>query len=87
MRQIGWLLAPGGAGVLTCDYNDAYTPGDAIPGEDYRFYTQRDFRERLLPQVPDCALVDSPQWDCGAPDFVYHGCRYTFATIVFRKRP
>jgi len=85
VREIGQLLAPGGVAVLTCDYNDAYAPGTPIPREDFRFYTQRDFRQRLLPQVPDCALVDTPQWECPEPDFVYHGCRYTFATLVFQK--
>jgi hypothetical protein len=50
-----------------------------------RFYTQKDFLERLLPLIKDCSLVDVPQWDCPNPDFVYAGCRYTFATLVFRK--
>ena len=86
VRQIGQLLAPGGVAVLTCDYNDAYVPDDNIPGEDFRLYTQRDFYQRLLPQLPDCSLVDSPQWDCPEPDFVYHGCHYTFATLVFQKQ-
>jgi SAM-dependent methyltransferase len=85
IKQIAGLLAPGGIAILTCDYNDQYQPGDAIPQEDFRFYTQKDFLERLLPLIKDCSLVDEPQWDCPNPDFVYAGCRYTFATFVFRK--
>ena len=83
---IGELLAPGGVAVLTCDYNDAYVPGDKIPPEDFRFYTQRDLKNRLLALLPDCSLVDEPRWDCDNPDFVYGGCRYTFASLVFRKK-
>jgi SAM-dependent methyltransferase len=83
---IGELLAPGGVAILTCDYNNAYIPGDRIPQEDFRFYTQRDLKNRLLSHVPECLLVDQPHWDCDNPDFVYAGCRYTFATIVFRKK-
>ncbi len=85
VRQIADLLAKGGVAILTCDYCDSYRPGDRIPGEDFRFYTQRDFRERFLPQLTHCTLVDSPQWDCPSPDFEYAGCRYTFASFVFRK--
>ncbi len=80
------LLAPGGTAVLTCDYQDQYRPGDHKPIPDFRLYTQRDFRERLLPLLPDCELVDTPRWDCPEPDFVYENCRYTFATLVFHKR-
>jgi len=85
VKQIAELLAPGGTAILTCDYNDQYKPGDPIPQEDYRFYTQKDFLERLLPLITDCSLVDTPRWDCPNPDFIYAGCRYTFATFVFRK--
>ena len=42
-------------------------------------------RERLLPLVSRCELVDTPRGDCGEPDFSYEGCRYTFATLVFRR--
>jgi SAM-dependent methyltransferase len=86
LKQFERLLAPGGFGVLTCDFNDQYRPGDRLPVEDRRFYTQRDLRERLLPLIPQCQLVDEPNWRCEQPDFEYSGCRYTFATFVFRKR-
>jgi len=85
IRQIAELLVQGGIAILTCDYNDHYKPGDPIPSEDFRLYTQKDFKERLLPLLKDCSLVDEPQWDCPNPDFTYAGCRYTFATFVFRK--
>lgn len=85
VKQIAELLAPGGTAILTCDYRDQYKLGDQIPQEDFRLYTQKDFLERLLPLIKDCSLVDMPQWDCLYPDFEYAGCRYTFATLVFRK--
>jgi len=86
MTQVSELLAPGGVAILTCDYNDQYKQGDRIPQTDFRFYTQIDFKNRLLPLLKDCELVDSPQWDCPNPDFTYDGCHYSFATLVFRKR-
>jgi len=85
IKQIHELLAPGGTAILTCDYNDRYKPGDPLPPEDFRFYTQKDFMDRLLPLITDGSLVDTPHWDCPDPDFVYADCRYTFATFVFRK--
>jgi SAM-dependent methyltransferase len=84
--QIGDLLAPGGVAVLTCDFNDAYRPGDPIPPEDRRFYTRRDLYDRLLPLLPECSLVDEADLGDASPDFVYAGCRYTFASLVFRKK-
>ena len=71
--------------MITCDFNDSYRPGDPLPVEDRRFYTQRDLRERMLGVMPRCALVDDPHWNCEAPDFSYGGCQYTFASFVFRK--
>jgi SAM-dependent methyltransferase len=86
LADIATLLAPGGFAVLTCDFNDQYRPGDTIPPEDFRFYTQNDIIDRLLPRLTDCALADTPSWDCPSPDFEYAGCRYTFASMVFRKK-
>lgn len=85
LRDIEELLAPGGVAVLTCDFNDQYRPGDHIPGEDRRLYTRRDLIERLIPLASRSELVDTPRWDCADPDFVYGGCRYTFASLVFRR--
>jgi SAM-dependent methyltransferase len=85
-RQIADRLTVGGTAILTCDYKDDYRPGDEIPGSDYRFYTQRDIRDRLMKAIPDCRLYDEPSWDCPHPDFLLVGkYRYTFATIVFNK--
>jgi len=85
VKQIGELLAPGGVGLLTCDFNDLHQPGDPVIPGDYRFYTQKDLISRLLPAMKDCSLVDVPQWQCPNPDFVFIGYRYTFATLAFRK--
>ena len=86
IQQIVDLLAPGGVGILTCDYSDQYQSGDVIPDVDRRLYTQKDLKERILPLLKGCYLVDEPQWDCPNPDFVYAGkYRYTFATLVFQK--
>ncbi|MGC3947706.1 MAG: methyltransferase domain-containing protein [Chryseolinea sp.] len=87
VQDISALLKPGGVAILTCDYKDDYVPGDAIPQVDFRFYTQRDIKDRLLRAIPECELVDAPKWDCINPDFVLNGVfRYTFASIVFQKR-
>ena len=57
------------------------------PDVDARLYTQKDLRNRLLPLMRDCELVDTPQWDCPHPDFNYLGkYQYTFATFVVRKK-
>jgi len=85
MAQIAGLLAPGGVAILTVDFNDQYRPGNCIPHEDFRLYTQRDFKERLLPLMKNCVLVDTPDWACTSPDFTYSGCRYTFASFVVTK--
>ena len=85
VAQIGELLAPGGVGVLTCDYNDLHKPEDAVIPGDYRFYTQRDLISRILPAIKNCSLVDVPHWECPNPDFMFLGYRYTFATLAFRK--
>ena len=86
MKCVAKLLAPGGVAVITCDYKDGWKPGEPKPGVDERLYTQHDLRDRLLPLMPDCHLVDRPQWDCENPDFHYLGkYHYTFATFVVKK--
>jgi hypothetical protein len=85
IQQMQYLLSPGGVGILTCDFQEGYRSGDPLPREDFRLYTRDDFTSRLLPAIPDCALVGAPQWACPAPDFFYAGCAYTFASLVFRK--
>ncbi len=81
------LLAPGGVAVITCDYKDGWNPNEPKPECDVRFYTQHDLRDRLLPLMSNCSLVDEPQWDCPNPDFNYLGrYQYTFATFVVKKR-
>jgi len=86
IQCISRLLAPGGTAILTCDYDDNWKPGLPKPDVDVRLYTQKDLRERLVPLMKDCVLIDQPQWDCPAPDFVYLGkYHYTFASMVVRK--
>ncbi|GAC1309807.1 MAG: hypothetical protein NVSMB24_25900 [Mucilaginibacter sp.] len=86
VQDIAYLLKKGGYAILTCDYKDQYKKGDSIPPVDFRFYTQRDLKERLTGAIPDCTLVDEPEWDCDNPDFYYSGIyNYTFASIVFCK--
>jgi SAM-dependent methyltransferase len=86
VQCINDLLAPGGVAIITCDYNDQWKPGDPKPEVDARLYTQRDLRNRLMPLMAGCELVDDPQWDCPSPDFNYLGkYQYTFATLVVKK--
>jgi hypothetical protein len=85
LQHIEDLLTPGGFGILTCDFNDQYSDGDPLPVEDHRFYSTRDFHQRVLPLLSRSELVDSPDWRCEVPDFVYGGCHYTFASLVFQR--
>ena len=87
MKCIEGLLAPGGTAIITCDYKDGWKPGDPKPEVDARFYTMHDLTTRLLSYIPQCRLVDTPQWECPAPDFNYLGkYQYTFATFVVQKQ-
>ena len=86
LKQIASLLKPGGMAVLTCDFKGDFMTGDPKPAIDQRLYTRTDLEQRLLNQLPDCRLVDEPNWNCPNPDFWYEGVNYTFASIVFRKR-
>ncbi|MDH7567900.1 MAG: methyltransferase domain-containing protein [Clostridiales bacterium] len=70
ISQIAELLAPGGIGILTFDYNNEYKPGDKLPQTNLRFYTKKDIIERLFPCAIGCILVDYPQWDDSIPDFM-----------------
>lgn len=80
------LLAPGGLGIITCDYKDGWKPGEPKPDVDARFYTKYDLEKKLPSYLLNSALVDAPDWDCPNPDFNYLGkYQYTFATFVFRK--
>jgi SAM-dependent methyltransferase len=86
VRQMANLLAPGGVGLLTCDFKEGYKIGDAVIDGDYRFYTKQDLSQRLLADLKDCELVDAPKWEGDAPDFELGGFKYTFATLAFGKR-
>lgn len=86
IAHVGALLKPGGIGIITCDFKEGWAPGDSKPDVDERFYTQHDLRERLLPVMGNCVLVDEPQWNCPNPDFILAGAyNYTFATVVVKK--
>ena len=86
IKCVSDLLAPGGVFIMTCDYKDGWVPGDLKPDVDFRFYTKNDLKNRLLPLMKNCELVDKPQWDCSNPDFYYlNKYRYTFATFVVEK--
>lgn len=87
IKCIADLLVPGGVAVITCDFKDGWKPGEPKPEVDERFYTQQDLRDRLLPLMRNCHLVDEPQWDCPNPDYNYLGkYQYTFATMVVKKK-
>ena len=81
------MLAPGGIGVITCDYKDGWVKGEPKPDMDERFYTKKDMEQRLLSYIPHCELIDKGEWDCANPDFNFiNKYQYTFATFVFRKK-
>lgn len=81
------LLSPGGIAVITCDYNDQWSLGKLKPEVDARLYTQHDLKERLIRLMPDCQFLDTPNWDCPNPDFLFLGkYRYAFASFVVKKK-
>lgn len=80
------LLAPGGIAVITCDYNDQWRPGDLKPDVDQRLYTQFDLNDRLIKLMPECKFIDTPNWHCPNPDFLFLGkYKYAFASFVVKK--
>lgn len=85
ISEVASLLKPGGVAIHTCDFNNVYVPGDKLPATNKRFYTEADMY-RLSDCAVGCSLVDIPNWYHGIkPDFFNEGCRYTFATITFKK--
>lgn len=88
VRDIAYLIKPGGIAILTCDFHNSYSKGFEIPSVDCRFYTKSDITDRLMKAVPNCSLYGGvSQWDCSEYDFWYDNRRYnyTFASIVFIK--
>ena len=86
IKCIADLLASNGVAIITCDYKDGWKPGEPKPDFDARLYTKQDLRDRLLPLMGNCSLVDEPQWDCLNPDFIFLGkYHYTFAVFVVKK--
>ena len=86
IKCVAGLLAPGGIAVITCDYKEGWKTGEPKPACNERFYTKQDLRDRLLPLMCNCKLIDEPQWDCPNPDFKYlRKYQYTFATFVVKK--
>lgn len=85
-QDIASLLAPGGVAVLTCDYRDAWQPGEPLPPTDERFYRSVDLRSRLPAAMPGCSFIDDPDWERFTPDFSYGTCSYSFASLCLRKR-
>lgn len=85
VHLIAKLCKPGGTIVLTCDYRSDYLPGNALPIEDERLYTEKDLSVRLLNSVAEGSLSSQPNWAGSINDFNYGGCDYCFATWVVKK--
>ena len=83
------FLAPGGYAVLTCDYNDSWTPDQPKPSTDVRIYTRHDM-ERLVTAMGDVELLDEPDWEDHVPDFTIseagNDMHYGFASLAVRRR-
>lgn len=84
--QICKLLAPGGYGILTCDFRNDWKEGDPKPHEDFRLYTKQDLLVRFDKILVDnnCFLEGVPDYD-HEPDFWYGNYNYSFATFTFKK--
>jgi SAM-dependent methyltransferase len=86
MQALDKLLAPGGIIIMTCDYQENWTPEKPKPNVDARLYTQYDLRNRLLSYLENCRLIDTPNWNCPNPDFNFLGkYQYAFASFVAKK--
>lgn len=79
-------LKPGGTCVLTCDFKNGYKPGDYIPREDCRLYTEHDLLVRFknILSNNNCTILGDCDYSA-PPDFEYAGVYYSFATFVFTK--
>jgi hypothetical protein len=79
-------LNSGGTCVLTCDFKNSYKPGDLIPGEDHRLYTENDLLVRFknILDNNNC-YIDGDIDYSSPPDFIYSNVLYSFATFIFRK--
>jgi SAM-dependent methyltransferase len=83
--HVAELLAPGGFGIFTCDFKNNWRPDDPIPSVDFRYYRSADLGGRLLLAMPNCELLDSPDWEKYEPDFRLGDCFYNFATFTVQK--
>lgn len=85
MNNMVKLLKPGGLGLITCDFNKSYEFGGLNLPDNYRFYTEADFLERIIPVLDGCELVGAHNWNYDKPDFSQAGFAYTLASLVFKK--
>lgn len=85
VRDMAALTKLGGFLILTCDFADNWRPTDPKPSSDIRIYNRHDM-DRLLAAVPDCSLVDDPDWMDHVPDFIIEEfgviMTYGFATLT-----
>ena len=52
-----------------------------------RYHEEGDLKERLIRLMPDCQFLDTPNWDCPNPDFLFLGkYRYAFVSFVVKKK-
>jgi hypothetical protein len=86
MKDIEYLLKPGGWGILTCILRDDREGGDDGTGLESRFFSKSDLTDRLLAAVPGCTVVGDPDWRVGDYEFTNRDkYRYTLASLVFKK--
>lgn len=83
--NVASILSPGGIFVMTCDFKEDYQTGDPKPDCDFRFYTEKDLKERLIKCMPGCHFVGGVNWHNVKPDFGYGRIRYNFASFVVKK--
>jgi SAM-dependent methyltransferase len=84
--KIANMLAPGGYAIFTMDFLSDWKESDPLVSCDCRFYTTKYILERIIPFMPYCEMVDFYDWDKYQPDFDFKKFRYSFATLVLRKR-
>ena len=58
-------------GILGKETDTLDNTGELIKECEYDHITEEDIREKLLPVLDGCELLDEPDWKCDHPDFVF----------------
>jgi SAM-dependent methyltransferase len=84
VQQLYQLLKPGGVALLTTDFNADWRPHMRPAAPDSRLYTPERL-QMLAKKLPAESLLSPPTWAPTEAYFDFHGVRYSFCSLAFRK--